>query len=368
MKKNVFLALLLSVIPGVGHLYFGRIVRGTLYLLISAGILSLGAVVSFTASNGEPFITAFIVTLVVWVINIVDMIITTLLFQGQQSASGAGKPEDAGPRDEGMAPPNLRNERVSVILLSLIPGLGHFQMGLMNRGLTLLIGFFGLFAMILFVSFLTNETGFLVFLFALPVVWLYGLFDAAQLLNRKERGEKLLDRSFLEELEEQREQGRKSKAMATFLSIFPGAGHLYIGMQKRGLQLMAGFLFSIYILDALHLSFFLFVIPLIWFYSFFDALQHVPKDEHEEVKDVPIVDWVVHHQRWFGFGLLALGLFYLLDQIVLPVINRSFPGWRVEYYFDQYFQTAFVAILLIGGGLKLLSGSGKKNGKEDERG
>jgi hypothetical protein len=33
------------------------------------------------------------------------------------------------------------------------------------------------------------------------------------------------------------------------ISVFPGAGHMYIGLQKRGLQLMLLFLGFIYILD-----------------------------------------------------------------------------------------------------------------------
>ncbi|MDQ7860359.1 hypothetical protein RCO48_02635 [Peribacillus frigoritolerans] len=47
----------------------------------------------------------------------------------------------------------------------------------------------------------------------------------------------------MEDFEERRESGKKSKAVATLFAIFPGAGHLYLGLQKRGIQLMAGFLF-----------------------------------------------------------------------------------------------------------------------------
>lgn len=64
-----------------------------------------------------------------------------------------------------------------------------------------------------------------------------------QQLNKKQLGEELVDRSILEDLEMKREVGKKSKSIATFLSIFPGAGHLYLGLQKRGIQLMAAFLF-----------------------------------------------------------------------------------------------------------------------------
>lgn len=38
---------------------------------------------------------------------------------------------------------------------------------------------------------------------------------------------------------------------------------MYLGLQRRGLQLMAAFLLSIYLLDLLRLSAFLFLVPII---------------------------------------------------------------------------------------------------------
>lgn len=63
--------------------------------------------------------------------------------------------------------------------------------------------------------------------------------------------------------------------------MFPGAGHMYLGLQRRGLQLMAAFLLSIYLLDLLRLSAFLFLVPIIWFYSFltlYSKLQSMEKN------------------------------------------------------------------------------------------
>lgn len=74
----------------------------------------------------------------------------------------------------------------------------------------------------------------------------------------KERGEQLDDRTIFEEFEEHREQGKKNKTFASILAMFPGAGHMYLGLQRRGLQLMAAFLLSIYLLDLLRLSAFYF--------------------------------------------------------------------------------------------------------------
>src|SRR5690606_27141104 len=122
-----------------------------------------------------------------------------------------------------------------------------------------------------FVALLTHRSEFLVFGLILPVIWLFGFFDAMKQLDKKQKGEKLVDRSILEDIELSREEGKKSRSIAKILSLFPGAGHLYLGYQRRGIQLMAIFLFSIYVLDFLRLGLFLFLIPIIWFYSFFDG-------------------------------------------------------------------------------------------------
>jgi hypothetical protein len=232
----------------------------------------------------------------------------------------------------------------------------------MQRGLTFLIAFFGSMVMIVFVSILTHQRGFIVFLGVLPIIWLYCMFDCVQQLNRKQRGEPLVDQTIFEDFQESRESGKKNKMIATLLSVFPGAGHMYLGLQKRGLQLMAAFLFCLYIMDVLRLSFFLFLIPILWFYSFFDALQQISKGDREELKDTPFVDWLINHQKWVGIVLLALGLYYLTDEIVLQALDRMYPKERISYLFHQYFQTFIVSVLLIGGGIRLLFGSKRKKG------
>ena len=217
--------------------------------------------------------------------------------------------------------------------------------------------------MVLFVSVLTHQGEFLVFWAILPAIWVYGFFDAIQQLNRKQRGEELVDRTILEDFETRREDGKKSKAIATFLSIFPGAGHLYFGLQRRGIQLMAAFLFSIYILDVLRLGIFLFLIPIIWCYSFFDGLQKASKYGDEQLEDTPIISYLINHQKWLGIGLLLLGLYYLTTNMILPAVSPilySLYNVDINYWFDRYLQTGVVCILLIGGGLKLLAGKKTK--------
>ncbi|EJV87670.1 hypothetical protein ACQKOD_28130 [Bacillus mycoides] len=355
MNKNPFLALVLGLIPGLGHLYLKRFGR---FILYSGGSLLLFiATVGFTVLGNHQiiFLPLFLLA-VLWVINIIDLIIT-IMKQSQKQQTGENRESVK------------ESERFYIILLSIIPGLGHFQLGLMQRGLTFLVACAGLGSMIIFVTLLTSQGSFLIFLITLPVLWIYNFFDVVQQLQKKERGEQLVDRTIFEEFEEHREQGKKSKTFASILAMFPGAGHMYLGLQRRGLQLMAAFLLSIYLLDLLRLSAFLFLVPIIWFYSFFDTLQQTAKYGKERVHDEPIIDYFINHQRWIGIGLITLGGYYLLDQTVLPILNDYFVtifNIHLSELYYRYFQTSIVALLLIGGGFKLLLGNKENKGGTNE--
>ncbi|MEC0207330.1 hypothetical protein ABEX47_20175 [Paenibacillus ehimensis] len=370
--KSPVAAFLLSFIPGLGHLYMGRIFRGLVYGFGFFGLALLTFLVA-TQSRGNDAFLILLVALAIAVINVFDMVFFLLTRGGRPPASRQSHPGEGqpyGPADgsyrswphDAAAP---MNDRFRTIALSFVPGLGHLHLGLMQRGLGFMVLFFGLTVLIFFLSVITHRDVFLVFLGALPVIWLYCMFDCVQQYGRKERGEVLTDRTIFEEFQETRESGKKNRTLATLLSIFPGAGHMYLGLQKRGLQLMAAFLFCIYIMDVMRLSLFMFLIPILWFFSFFDALQMVSKSGREELRDVPVVDWLLHHQRWLGYGLLALGGYYLLDRVLLSALDIWLPEEqqrRVMRWFDQYLQTFVISVLLIGGGIRLLLGNKKGRG------
>ncbi|PUA34570.1 hypothetical protein C8Z91_35660 [Paenibacillus elgii] len=370
--KSPVAAFLLSFIPGLGHLYMGRVFRGLVYGFAFFGLALLTFFVA-THSRGNDAFYILLVALAIAVINVFDMVFFLLTRGGRPPAyrqSHIAQDQPYGPADgsyrswshEASAP---MNDRFRTIVLSFVPGLGHLHLGLMQRGLGFMVLFFGLTVMIFFLSVITHRDVFLVFLGALPVIWLYCMFDCVQQYGRKERGEVLTDRTIFEEFQESRESGKKNKTLATLLSIFPGAGHMYLGLQKRGLQLMAAFLFCIYIMDVMRLSLFMFLIPILWFFSFFDALQMVSKVGREELRDVPVVGWLLHHQRWLGYGLLALGAYYLLDRVLLSTLDIWLSEKlqrQVMLWFNQYFQTFVISVLLIGGGIRLLRGNKKGRG------
>lgn len=364
MNYNPVLAFFLSFIPGVGHFYVNRKVRGYLYGMGAFIPLFFTIFIWFFGGYiGDVILIGLLISFFVTAINVLDMILFLMKkSKHNQQVAHVGEEGNIVSQTED-------SERFYTIILSFVPGLGHFQLGLINRGLTFLIGFFGLGTMIVFISVFTDQGAFMVFLGILPIIWVYNMFDAVQLVGKKQRGEELVDKTIIEDFEEtRREQGRKSKTLATVLAIFPGAGHLYLGLQKRGIQLMAAFLLAIYILDELRLSLFLFLIPIIWFYSFFDGLQKASKaDQNLDLEDKPIISSLAIHQKWLGIGLILLGLYFIFINIVLPIAEPYLAKifkLSIPYLVREYIQTAIICLILIGGGIKLLLG--KKQPLEEE--
>lgn len=359
MYRSKGLAFFLNLIPGLGHFYAGKKGKGIVYGLLFFGLLGLGFMAGIVAHDEGPFILLGFIAMLVGFISMVDMLVYLINTPHILSAYGLQMMQwegmnGAGPMSMGMMPES-RNERFFTILLSFIPGLGHFYLGLMQRGLSFLMAFFGLSTVLIFTAAITRQEGVFIFLGLLPIIWLYCMFDAVQSVHRKRRGEILEDRTLFDDYDAFREVGRRSKMLAMVLSVLPGAGHMYLGLQKRGLQLMVAFFGAIYVFDFLRLSFFFFVIPLIWCFSFFDALQQISRSGREMLFDVPIVKSTGTHKRLLGSVLVGLGGYYLLVRLVLPVLEYQFAiSVHLRYQIEEYLQTIIIAIVLIGGGLRLL--------------
>ncbi len=382
VRKSKAAAFFLSFIPGLGHGYLGRPVRCLIYSGLFFGLIGFSILIQI--ANGGFESDAFIMMLVLAfgaaIVNMLDMIYTLITGKApglrgvpamygeahggyaNAAASGYG-PQPHGTEFGGSGygnPLSYEQEQMKskTIMLSIIPGLGHMYLGLTQRGITFLISFIGLFAIIVFISAVMSSGAILVFLLALPVIWIYGMFDAVQLLQAKNRGEHVEDKSLFEGFESHIASGHKNKVLAISLAIFPGAGHLYLGLQKRGLQFMGGFLLSIYVMDNLRLSLFLFLLPLYWCFAFFDALQQIGRYQRGELSDEPLLPMFVPYQRWFGIALLCFGAYFLVDRIAMRALNDYFPAVVRQYMIYKYmFPTALIAFVMIVFGLRLAFGN-----------
>ena len=83
---------------------------------------------------------------------------------------------------------------------------------------------------------------------------------------------------------------RKSRILTFLFALWPGAGQMYLGYMKRGVSLMGIFCLLISITGFLNLSFLFFLLPVIWFYAFFDTLnlrsmsyEFLPQDDFSSI-------------------------------------------------------------------------------------
>ncbi|HIW32734.1 MAG TPA: hypothetical protein IAA29_08095 [Candidatus Paenibacillus intestinavium] len=371
-NKSPLVAFLLSLLPGFGHLYIGRIFRFIVYAGGFFGPLGLLFIISIFDGyvDGESFALAAIFSGLFGLINMLDMLITIASGKNRafHPASATMERDEYGQLRYVYDPLEVKeqSEKTKVMMMSIIPGLGHMYMGLLTRGITLMILFVGVFGITLFIGIVLGTPSILVLWLALPIIWIYGMFDALALLATRQKGEQINDQSLFSNMEDYMANGRKNRVTAIGLSIFPGAGHLYLGLQQRGLQLMGSFLASIFIMDQLRLTIFLFLLPLLWCYAFFDILSQLRKWEKDELKDEPFVAMFIPYQRWIGIGLLVVGIYYLFDKIASRLISIEFPQFMSQYHEIKYMlPTILISFVMVVLGMKLLFGTSSKRNRRN---
>lgn len=148
-------------------------------------------------------------------------------------------------------------------------------------------------------------------------------------------------------------------------SLVPGAGHMYLGLMRRGLQLMLTFFGLLVIPNILNFAEFTTLLAtVVWFYSVFDA-YHIRNKliKGEIIKDELIVE--VNHINmnyyYVGIGLLIFGVLALLNQAFysfqyifnIPTVSIFFKSFRL-------LREILLPILLIIAGIILIRRSKKK--------
>lgn len=145
---------------------------------------------------------------------------------------------------------------------------------------------------------------------------------------------------------------RKSKFATVVLSALPGLGHMYLGWQQRGLFFMLAFFLAISLTDMSGgLLLIGFTIPVIWFYSLFDALQCFDRDSLPPGQYSADWHWIFKKQRWIGISLIIVGTLLLLNKLALPLLLNF-----LTYNTIRLASVSFVALLLIAGGIRLAWG------------
>lgn len=257
-----------------------------------------------------------------------------------------------------------KKSKFLTFLLSFLPGLGHIYLGLVQRGMVFLLAtafviLGGMFFILMGIFYDPIP------LAVLPFVWLAALVDSlilADRINRKavESQTEGIDANTSWKYLEEELKSQNSKILALTFSLIPGAGHMYIGQMEKGIQLMAAFFLTLYLSDFLHLSLLLMFAPILWFYSIFDILHKV--SQPGQVQDSTFLSTFFKENQFsgkagkiLGAGLILIGVIMIFDRIVLPQIAVLF-----DYQVREYLRTGVLAVLFIGGGIKLMLGSKEK--------
>ncbi|MBN2878008.1 MAG: hypothetical protein JXN65_00050 [Clostridia bacterium] len=169
-----------------------------------------------------------------------------------------------------------------------------------------------------------------------------------------------------------RENNQNIKPTSMFLcSLLPGCAHMYMGLMKRGIQLLLAFLFLIGIAATIYgLEFILVpVIVVLYVYSFFDGYSiyrniksgQVVEDE-AFVETFDSVKKIFANGYWIGVVLIVFGavvfIANLFDKFAFNIIDR--------YYLDiivDFFPAAF--LLIAGTVLMVIGNKQRKKLKED---
>lgn len=111
-----------------------------------------------------------------------------------------------------------------------------------------------------------------------------------------------------------------SSGLVFLFSLFPGAGHMYMGLMRRGTEIMISFFGAIFIVSSI-LNFAEIGIPItivIYFYSIFDA-YHLAKAiaRGEDVQDESFINLgnFTPNGYHIGIGILVIGFFFLFDRL-----------------------------------------------------
>lgn len=174
---------------------------------------------------------------------------------------------------------------------------------------------------------------------------------------------------------------KKSRLFALLCAFMPGAGEMYLGLMKKGLSIMTLFFGSVFVIAFLNIPPLLVLLPVIWFYSFFDVLNLRNMTEQQrmmqedrfwfDLDSILQKDWrriLASRYRLVGGGCIFLGLYLLYSNLISPYL------WRLSELFPllrpilRNFPTLVVAFLIILFGIYLLRGGfgARKNLLEDD--
>ena len=160
----------------------------------------------------------------------------------------------------------------------------------------------------------------------------------------------------------------RSRFLTFLFGLIPGAGQMYLGLMQKGSCIMLLFWGAIALAEFLSFSLIGFLLPVIWFYSFFDTLflSRVTDEERaldqedfmDKVKQFLNQDWKTFFNKYrvlIGVFIIILGIHTVSTNFLLPILHRFGGQYSRFYSFFYDIPELFFGILLLIGGIYVLS-------------
>lgn len=161
--------------------------------------------------------------------------------------------------------------------------------------------------------------------------------------------------------------GNRNKFLTFVLAFIPGVGQMYLGLFKKGMQLLALFFLVDPVLSFIGLGFFSEILQIvIWCYAFFDTFETAKK--LDAGVSVPDTEYFFNHfigDQGAGFSspkrftdqrkMFLIGGWALIVIGIMAILNLTFGDFELYRIIKSYASSYIVPAALVGSGIWLLS-------------
>lgn len=167
---------------------------------------------------------------------------------------------------------------------------------------------------------------------------------------------------------------KRNKFFTFMFSLLPGAGHMFMGFMKMGLSLMSLFFFVIFLSSWLNIGPLLFILPILWFYSFFDCINKRYASDEEFIllednflfsidKLVETNSVVFQKRRLFVGLLLLLAGTYILWNNFIHMLSGYLPDMAYNMLINatNLIPQIVLGLIIIVVGVRLIIGKKKES-------
>ena len=163
-------------------------------------------------------------------------------------------------------------------------------------------------------------------------------------------------------------------------SLIPGAGEMYMGFKKQGISIMLLFWGVFAVGSCTGMDWLIFLIPIIWFYSFFNVhnLKSLSEEEFYSVEDSYVLHMdkligdvdtlLTHHRKLTAIVLIVFGASILWNNLV-DFFYMILPGYLVEVLgsFAYHLPQLVIAVAIIFAGIYILTRKKDALDKEQQK-